>query len=102
MREPPAPSSHVTCPVRSKQTLHHVENQITDLRSQLERTESQLEIASSEKTKLLDLLSAEKDEKREMKAEMRALMPPPEERVEKPEQTQIKLRGWLQRLIGVG
>ena len=78
------------------------DNQIADLRNQLERTETQLEIASSEKTKLLDLLSAEKSEKREIKAEMIALMPPPDERVEKPEQPEIKPRGWLQRLIGVG
>ena len=78
------------------------DNQIADLRNQLEKAESQLQIASSEKTKLLDLLSAEKEEKRELKSEMRALMPPPDERVEKPEQTQIKPRGWLQRLIGVG
>ena len=54
----------------------------------------------TEKTKLLDLLSAEKEEKREMKAKMRALMPPLEEREQKTEQTQIKQRGWLQRLIG--
>ena len=78
-----------------------LENQIADLRAQLARAESQLQIASTEKTKLLDLLSAEKDEKREMKEEMRALMPPPDEREQKPEQTQIKPRGWLQRLIGV-
>ena len=78
-----------------------LENQIDDLRNQLEKAESQLQIASTEKTKLLDLLSAEKDEKREMKAEMRALMPPPDERVEKPQpETEIKPRGWLQRLIG--
>ena len=74
------------------------DNQIADLRSQLERTETQLEIASTEKTKLLDLLSAEKEEKREIKEDMKALMPPPEER----EQTEIKPRGWLQKLIGVG
>ena len=82
------------------------DNQIADLRSQLEKAEAQLQIASSEKTKLLDLLSAEKEEKREIKSEMRALMPPPDERVEKPQgaqpETEIKPRGWLQRLIGVG
>ena len=76
------------------------DNQIADLRNQLEKAEAQLQIATTEKTKLLDLLSAEKEEKREMKTEMRALMPPPEEREQKTEQTQIKPRGWLQRLIG--
>ena len=77
-----------------------LENQIADLRNQLEQASSQLQIASTEKTKLLDLLSAEKAEKRELKEETRALMPPPDERVAKPEQTQLKPRGWLQRLIG--
>ena len=72
------------------------DNQIADLRNQLEKAEAQLQIATTEKTKLLDLLSAEKEERREMKAEMRALMPSPEER----QQTQSKSRGWLQRLIG--
>ena len=50
-----------------------LENQIQDLKAQLEKAESQLEIATAEKSKLLDLLSAEKEEKR-------ALMPPPEEK----------------------
>ena len=36
------------------------DNQIADLRSQLEKTEAQLKIATTEKTKLLDILSAEK------------------------------------------
>ena len=76
------------------------DNQIADLRNQLEKAEAQLQIATTEKTKLLDLLSAEKDEKRELKAEMLALMPPPEERQQKSAPTQIKQRGWLQRLIG--
>ena len=51
------------------------DNQIVDLRNQLEKAESQLQLATTEKTKLLDLLSAEKEEKRELKAEMLALMP---------------------------
>jgi len=76
------------------------DNQIADLRNQLEKAEAQLQIATTEKTKLLDLLSAEKEEKREMKEEMLALMPPPEERQQETEQSQIKPRGWFQRLIG--
>ena len=76
------------------------DNQIADLRNQLEKAEAQLQLATTEKTKLLDLLSAEKEEKRELKAEMLALMPPPEERQQKTEPTQIKPRGWLQRLLG--
>ena len=56
---------------------------VRDIRNQLEKVESQLQIATTEKTKLLDLLSAEKEEKRELKEEMLALMPPPEEREQK-------------------
>ena len=58
-----------------------LENQIADLRSQLE-------IATTEKTKLLDLLSAEKEEKR-------ALMPPVDEKNDR------KSPNWLLRLVGV-
>ena len=85
---------------RDTEILAMKDNQIADLRNQLEKAESQLQLATTEKTKLLDLLSAEKEEKRELKAEMLALMPPPEERVEKTAPTQIKPRGWLQRLMG--
>ena len=59
---------------------------IADLRSQLEKAETHLQIATTEKTKLLDLLSAEK-------AEKRALMPPVDE---KPQ----KSPNWLLRLVG--
>ena len=62
------------------------DNQIADLRSQLEKTEAQLQIATTEKTKLLDLLAAEKEEKR-------ALMPPPKEKSQ-------KSSNWLLRLVG--
>ena len=81
--------------------LARKDNQIADLRNQLEKAEAHLQIATTEKTKLLDLLSAEKEGKRELKAEMLALMPPPEERVEKTEKTAIKQRGWLQRIFGI-
>ena len=63
-----------------------LENQIQDLKAQLEKADAQLEIATTEKSKLLDLLSAEKDEKR-------ALMPPVDE---KPQ----KSPNWLLRLVG--
>lgn len=69
------------------------DTQIADLKAQLH-------IATTEKTKLLDLLSAEKEEKRELKAEILALMPPPEEREQKTAPTQIKPSGWFQRLFG--
>ena len=59
---------------------------IADLRSQLEKAETHLQIATTEKTKLLDLLAAEK-------AEKRALMPPPDEKTQ-------KSPNWLLRLVG--
>ena len=69
-----------------------LENQVADLRAQLEKTESQLDTATAEKAQLLDLLSAEKDEKRVLQEEKRALMPPVDD---KP-----KSRNWLLRLVG--
>ena len=62
------------------------DGQIADLRSQLEKADAQLEIATTEKTKLLDLLSAEK-------AEKQALMPPADEKRQ-------KSPNWLLRLVG--
>ena len=76
----------------SQKVIAVMENQIADLRAQLEKSELQLEIATTEKSQLLDLLSAEKEEKRELKTEMKALMPPPDD---KP-----KSRNWLLRLVG--
>ena len=60
---------------------------IADLRSQLEKAETHLQIATTEKTKLLDLLSAEK-------AEKRALMPAVDEKNHR------KSPNWLLRLVG--
>ena len=63
------------------------DNQIADLRSQLDKAETHLQIATTEKTKLLDLLSAEKQEKR-------ALIPPVDEKYDR------KSPNWLLRLVG--
>ena len=63
----------------SEKVVSLLEGQVQDLKTQLE-------IATTEKTKLLDLLSAEK-------AEKRALMPPVDE---KPQ----KSPNWLLRLVG--
>ena len=70
----------------SAEILAIKDNQIADLRNQLEKAEAQLQIATTEKTKLLDLLAAEKEEKR-------ALMPPREEKTR-------KTPNWLLRLVG--
>ena len=69
-----------------------LENQVADLKTQLEKTESQLDTATTEKAQLLDLLSAEKEEKRVIQEEKKALMPPVDD---KP-----KSRNWLLRLVG--
>ena len=68
------------------------ENQIVDLKAQLEKAEMRETALIDERSKLLDLLSAEKDEKRVIQEEKRALMPPVDD---KP-----KSRNWLLRLVG--
>ena len=60
--------------------------QIDDLRKQLEKADAREDALIDEKAKLLDLLSAEKDEKR-------ALMPPADEKTQ-------KSPNWLLRLVG--
>ncbi len=59
---------------------------VRDLKTQLEKAEQRENTLISERSKLLDLLSAEKEEKR-------ALMPPADE---KPQ----KSPNWLLRLVG--
>ena len=62
------------------------DNQIADLKAQLEKAEMRETALIDEKSKLLDLLSAEKEEKR-------ALMPPVDEKTR-------KSPNWLLRLVG--
>ena len=62
------------------------DNQIADLQKQLEKSEMRETTLIDEKSKLLDLLSAEKEEKR-------ALMPPVDEK-------NRKSPNWLLRLVG--
>ena len=57
----------------SAEILAIKDNQIVDLKAQLEKAEMRETALIDEKSKLLDLLSAEKEEKR-------ALMPPAEEK----------------------
>ena len=61
------------------------DNQISDLKAQLEKAEMRETALIDEKSKLLDLLSAEKEEKR-------ALMPPVDDKPKSP--------NWLLRLVG--
>lgn len=91
----------ITPPLESQVADHEgqkvitiLENQIADLQKQLELSNERETTLIDEKMKLLDLLSAEKAEKREIQAEKRALMPPVDE--QKP-----KNRNWLLRnLLG--
>lgn len=69
----------------SQKVITVLENQVADLQKQLELSNDRETALIDEKSKLLDLLSAEKDEKR-------ALMPPVDD---KP-----KSRNWLLRLVG--
>ena len=65
--------------------IQSYENRIQDLQKQLDLAGERETALIDERKKFIDLLSAEKEEKR-------ALMPPPEEQ---------KTKGWLQRLLGV-
>ena len=69
----------------SQKVITVLENQVADLQKQLELSNDRETALIDEKSKLLDLLSLEKEEKR-------ALMPPVED---KP-----KNRNWLLRLVG--
>ena len=69
----------------SQKIIAVLENQVADLQKQLALSNDRETALIDEKSKLLDLLSAEKDEKR-------ALMPPADD---KP-----KSRNWLLRLVG--
>ena len=71
-------------PVDTPKVITLLENQVQDLKAQLEKAEQRENTLISERTKLLDLLSAEKEEKR-------ALMSPP---------TQNGKPNWWERLTG--
>ena len=70
------------------------DNQIADLRDQLEKAEAQLQIATTEKSKLLDMLSTEQEKTRLEQEKSRLLMLP--ETSEKNRKTP----NWLLRLVG--
>ena len=69
----------------SQKIIAVLENQVADLQKQLELSNHRETALIDEKSKLLDLLSAEKEEKL-------ALMPPAAEKE--------KSRNWLLRLVG--
>ena len=71
--------------ISTDELVESYENRILDLEQQLTRATDRETALMDEKSKLLDLLTAEKEEKR-------ALMPPVEEKQ--------KSRNWLLRLVG--
>ena len=85
------PDSQTTAP-DSQTVITVLENQVADLQKQLELSNERETALIDEKAKLLDLLSAEKDEKRVIPEEKRALMPPADETP--------KSTNWLLRLVG--
>lgn len=78
-------------PIETEKLIQSYEKRIHDLENQLARAETREDALTAEKSQLLELLAAEK-------AEKRALMPPPEE---EPSQQSGKSPNWLRRLIGV-
>ena len=71
--------------ISTEELVQPYENQIHDLQAQLTQAMDREQTLICEKTKLLDLLSAEKEEKR-------ALMPPADETP--------RSRNWLFQLLG--
>ena len=69
----------------SKEVIALLENQVADLRSQLEKSEKRENELIAEKSRLLDLTDR-----------LTLMIPAPKETEPEPE----KARGWLQRLIG--
>ena len=80
------PPDRQTTDVASQEKIALLENHVADLQKQLQLSNERETALIDEKSKLLNLLSAEKDEKR-------ALMPPPEERNQ-------KTPNWLLRVVG--
>ena len=87
------PHDHPLAEHDSQKIIAVLENQVADLQKQMELSNERETALIEEKAKLLDLLSAEKDEKRIIQEEKRALMPPVDEQKPKP-------RNWLLRLVG--
>ena len=79
------PDRQMTSP-EHQQMIGLLTNQVADLKAQLSQASERETALQNEKSKLVDLLSAEKEEKR-------ALLPPIEEQTR-------KSSNWLLRLIG--
>ena len=84
-------------PTDNPKIVSLLENQIADLRSQLEQSTERENALITEKTKLLDMLSTEQEKTRLEQEKSRLLMLPASETNTAPER---KLN-WVQRLFGI-
>lgn len=80
-------------PIEDPKIVALLENQIADLRSQLEQSTNRENALITEKTKLLDMLSTEQEKTRLEQEKSRLLMLPASEK-------NRKTPNWLLRLVG--
>ena len=84
-------------PIEDPKIVALLENQIADLRSQLEQSTERENALMKEKTKLLDMLSTEQEKTRLEQEKSRLLMLPASETHTAPE----RKPNWVQRLLGI-
>ena len=84
-------------PTDNPKIVSLLENQIADLRSQLEQSTKRENALITEKTKLLDMLSTEQEKTRLEQEKSRLLMLPASETNTAPE----RKPNWVQRLLGI-
>ena len=79
------------------ETVAFLENQIADLKAQLEQATDREQTLISERSKLLDMLSTEQEKTRLEQEKSRLLMLPASEARSAPE----RKSNWVQRLFGI-
>ena len=84
-------------PIENPKIVALLENQIADLRSQLEQSTERENALITEKTKLLDMLSTEQEKTRLEQEKSRLLMLPVSETNTRSE----RKPNWVQRLLGI-
>ena len=89
---PPSETGHDTPKI-----VALLENQIVDLKAELERATDRENVLITEKTKLLDMLSTEQEKTRLEQEKSRLLMLPASEAHTKTE----RKPNWVQRLLGI-
>ena len=88
-------------PIDNPKIVALLENQIADLRSQLEQSTERETALITEKTKLLDMLSTEQEKTRLEQEKSRLLMlPASQTRTHAPSRRKEKSPNWLLRLVG--